>query len=101
MCAREASGTRRAIDAVMAFCCGDDLANDAATRAGLAGWPGVRRRAPLYELQVEYLSQGSDLLAAQQCRQPPGAFHAALLERLAHRAQADQRGKLDVIEADN
>jgi hypothetical protein len=61
----------------------------------------LRRSVPLHELQVEHLPQRSDLLAAQQSRKPPGAFHAALLERLAHRTQADQRGKLDVVEADN
>ena len=73
-----------------------------------AGRPGsppghakARRARALHDLQGELLPQRPDPLPAQQRAQPARPLGAAVLQRLADRAQAEQGRRLDVVEADH
>jgi hypothetical protein len=55
----------------------------------------------VHDLQGELLPQRADPLPAQQRAEPAGSLGAAVLQRLADRAQAEQGRRLDVIEADH
>jgi len=55
----------------------------------------------VHDLQGELLPQRADPLAAQQRAESAGSLSAAVLQRLADRAQAEQGRRLDVVEADH
>jgi hypothetical protein len=55
----------------------------------------------VHDLQRELLPQRAARLAPQQRTQPARRLGAAVLQRLAHRAESEQHRGLDVIEADH